>query len=106
MSLPAKASVTALADPVVPARGKIAALHSVGEINDTKMMRESLSHDVARHPGDFVVFATEVGAQQFVAEHQNNVERETNARIASRGVVGYWQGKTIVVLPWGPYKNF
>jgi hypothetical protein len=106
MGLPAKASVTTLENPTVPVQRKIASPHSIGEINDARIMRESLSHDVARHPGDFVVFATEVGAQQFVAEHRHDVERETNTRIVSRGVVGYWQGKTIVILPWGPYKNF
>lgn len=69
-------------------------------------MRESLSRDVAQHPGDFVVFATEAGAKQFVVTHRGDAERETNSRIVSRGVMGYWQGKTIVVLPWGPLRNF
>ncbi|MEO6981884.1 MAG: hypothetical protein ABI072_02060 [Edaphobacter sp.] len=73
---------------------------------DAGTMQESLSRDVAQHPGEFIVFATEAGARQFLAKHRYDVERETNARITSRGVVGYWQGKTIVVLPWGALKNF
>ena len=75
-------------------------------IDDSKAMEASLSRDVARHPGDFIVFETEAGAKEFLARHRADVQRETNSRIASRGVVGYWQGKTIVVLPWGPFTNF
>jgi hypothetical protein len=102
MGLPVSASVVPLASPAVPAPGKISA---PSETSDARMMRESLSRDIARHPGDFVVFATEAGAKQFFAEHFNTVEPETNSRVVSRGVMGYWQGKTIVVLPWGPLTN-
>jgi hypothetical protein len=92
-----------MAYPVGPPFGEIVA---PSPISDARMMRESLSRDVAQHPGDFVVFVTEAGAKQFVAEHRYDAEREINTRIVSRGVVGYWQGKTIVVLPWGALKSF
>lgn len=75
-------------------------------VNDAKAVQESLRRDVARHPGDFIVFATEAGAARFFVEHRDDVERETDPRIISRGVVGYWQGKTVVVLPWGYLANF
>jgi hypothetical protein len=104
MGLPVRASVAPWANPVPPASARIVdpglAPHDAGT------MQESLSRDVAQHPGEFIVFVTEAGAKQFLATHRYDVERETNARIASRGVVGYWQGKTIVVLPWGALKNF
>ena len=103
MGLPVRASVEPWANPVAPASGRVV---DPGLAHDAGTMQESLSRDVAQHPGEFIVFVTEAGAKQFLAKHQYDVERETNARIASRGVVGYWQGKTIVVLPWGALKNF
>ena len=69
-------------------------------------MRESLRRDASDHPGEFVVFLTRTGADHFVREHRDDVERETNSKVVSRGIVGYWQGKTLVVLPWAPLKNF
>lgn len=69
------------------------------------MLRESLRNEVARHPDDFIVFATEAGAKQFLAKHRNDVEHETDPKIIDRGVVGYWQDKTIVVLPWDSLEN-
>ncbi|WP_433964728.1 hypothetical protein [Tunturiibacter gelidiferens] len=75
-------------------------------LDDATVMQESLRRDVSEHPEEFVVFATEAGASQFMSEHRLSVEMETSGRILSRGVVGYWQGKTIVVLPWEPLKNF
>ena len=93
VGLPAGASVVPLEMPAVPALGKITAPSAV---SDSRTMRESLSRDIARHPGDFVVFA----------EHPDTVEQETNMRAVSRGVMGYWRGKTIVVLPWGPSARF
>jgi hypothetical protein len=75
-------------------------------MDDAAAMQESLRRDVAKHPEEFVVFATEAGANQFASEHRLSVEMETSSKIISRGVVGYWQGKTIVVLPWELLKNF
>ena len=74
-------------------------------VDDAAAMQESLRRDVAEHPEEFVVFATEAGANQFVVEHRNSVEMETSGKIISRGVVGYWQGKTIIVLPWNTVRN-
>jgi hypothetical protein len=75
-------------------------------VDSDAAMRESLRRDAASHPADFVVFLTRTGADHFVKEHRDDVERETNSRVVSRGIVGYWQGKTLVVLPWAPLKNF
>lgn len=75
-------------------------------MSDTRMLRESLRSEIARHPDDFIVFATEAGAKQFFAKHRNDVEHETDPKIIDRGVVGYWQDKTIVVLPWNSLENF
>ena len=75
-------------------------------MDDALTMRESLRRDVAKHPGEFVVFATnQSGAERFVAEHPEDAEREKNSRVVARGVVGYWQGKTVVVLPLEPLKS-
>ncbi|GGA58364.1 hypothetical protein GCM10011507_07190 [Edaphobacter acidisoli] len=63
-------------------------------------MRASLRRDVARHPNDFIVFATEAGALEFFAQHRASVEVETDPRMIERGVLGYSQGKTVVVVPW------
>jgi hypothetical protein len=100
--LPVWATVTPFANLVSPIQAKIVTTNAPDE---AMKMRESLSRDVARHPNDFVVFVTEMGAEEFVAEHQVDAKRETDRRIVSRGVVGYWQGKTIVVLPWEPLKG-
>jgi hypothetical protein len=70
------------------------------------VLRESLRSEVRRHPDDFIVFETEAGAKQFFAQHRNDVEHETDPRIIDRGVMGYWQDKTIVVLPWNSLENF
>lgn len=70
------------------------------------MMRASLRRDVARHPNDFIVFATESGAMDYFAQHRASVEVETDPRMIERGVVGYSQGKTVVVVPWLPTANF
>jgi hypothetical protein len=75
-------------------------------VDSDAAMRESLRRDAADHPGEFVVFLTRTGADHFVKDHRDDVERETNSRVVSRGIVGYWQGKTLVVLPWAPLKNF
>lgn len=72
---------------------------AANRIDDARRMRESLRRDVAHHPGDFVVFATEAGEKRFLMEHYGDVEVETDSKMVARGVVGYWQGKTIVILP-------
>jgi hypothetical protein len=82
-----------------------ALLHKVvayNTVSDAAAIQQSLRNDVASHPADFVVFATETGAHQFLLKNRDDVEPETNERLVSRGVIGYWQGKTLVVLPWSP----
>jgi hypothetical protein len=103
MGFPVKASVVPLLKIPSCAPEELAITNPV---DDEAMMRESLRRDVVDHPRDFVVFVTETGAKRFVSEHPDDVARERLAKIVSRGVVGYWQGKTIVVLPWAPSKNF
>ena len=94
--LPVQASVTLrVAQPVSASRKIVAA----SRIDDARVMRESLRRDVAQHPGDFVVFATETGAKQFFMEHRDDADVERDSKMVARGVVGYWQGKAIVVLP-------
>lgn len=65
-------------------------------------MRASLRKDIARHPGDFVSFPTETAAMRFIHEHSMETSRETTPRMRDLGVVGYWQGRTLVVLPIAP----
>jgi hypothetical protein len=96
VGLPVGASIRPPGSPGTAASQKIVA---ADPIDDAVAMRESLRRDVAKHPSEFVVFATQTGAERFVAEHQEDAERERNSRIVSRGVVGYWEGKTVVVLP-------
>jgi hypothetical protein len=103
MGLPVEASVVPTAKPL---RVDSARILTPGAISDTRLLRESLRSEVARHPDDYVVFATEAGAKQFFAKHRNDVERETDLKILDRGVVGYWQDKTIVVLPWDSLDDF
>jgi hypothetical protein len=102
VGLPVEASVTPLVNPGTAASQKIV---PADPLDGVTAMRESLRHDVTKHPDEFVVFATETGASRFVAEHQVDAERETNSKIVARGVVGYWQGKMVVVLPLEPLKN-
>jgi hypothetical protein len=59
---------------------------------------ESLRQSIANHPDDFITFETETSANRFIVEHEN-AYRETERRVILRGIVGYWQGKTLVVLP-------
>ncbi|MDE1176329.1 MAG: hypothetical protein PW789_06935 [Edaphobacter sp.] len=60
---------------------------------------ESLREDVARHPKDFVIFPSRMAAGHFLREHVSETTRETEPRMIRSGVVGYWQGKTVVVVP-------
>ena len=62
-------------------------------------MSDSLRRDVAAHPADFISFETEASALQFLADHSTEVMRETMPRVISRGIFGYWAGKTLVILP-------
>jgi hypothetical protein len=66
--------------------------------NDSAVDLESLREDVGRHPEDFIAFETRTSANRFIAEHEGAFH-ETERRVVMRGVVGYWQGKTLVVLP-------
>jgi hypothetical protein len=65
-------------------------------------MRVSLRRDIARHPSDFVSFPTETSAMRFMKEHSMETSRETEQRMRDLGVMGYWQGRTVVVLPIAP----
>jgi hypothetical protein len=103
VGLPVRAEVAPLKMPDTLASRKIVAARAV---DNGTAIRESLRRDIQLHPGDFVVFETEFGAERFVAEHRADAQRERNERLVSRGVVGYWQGKVVVVLPWGPVRNF
>jgi hypothetical protein len=73
-------------------------------INETQNSRDaisvldSLKEDVAHHPNDFVRFETRTAANQFIEEHED-VVREMDRRVVQRGIVGYWEGKTLVLLP-------
>ena len=66
--------------------------------SDEMSALESLREDVGRHPNDFMTFETRIAANRFIAEHEG-AYHETESRVILRGVVGYWQGKTLVVLP-------
>jgi len=103
MGLPVGASVVPSTKPLKVDSARIL---TPSVISDTRILRESLRNEVARHPDDFIVFATEAGAKQFFAKHRNDVEHETDPKIIDRGVVGYWRDKTIVVLPWDSLEDF
>jgi hypothetical protein len=60
---------------------------------------DSLRADVSRHPNDFVTFETETAGNRFLEDHWLDASRETEQRMVERGVLGYWHGKTLVVLP-------
>jgi hypothetical protein len=66
--------------------------------NDEMAALESLREDVGRHPNDFMTFETRIAANRFIAEHEG-AYHETESRVILRGVIGYWQSKTLVVLP-------
>ena len=66
--------------------------------SDEMSAAESLREDVGRHPNDFLTFETRIAANRFIAEHQG-AYHETESRVILRGVIGYWQDKTLVVLP-------
>lgn len=66
--------------------------------DDALSISKSLRNDVANHPNDFITFETETGANQFIVKHRDAC-RESEQRVIQRGIVGYWEGKTLVVLP-------
>lgn len=62
-------------------------------------MLDSLRADVDRHPADFVTFTTKAEAGHFLEQHAADARYETQRQMRELGVMGYWQGRTIVVLP-------
>lgn len=62
-------------------------------------MLQSLRNDVNRHPDDFVTFTTKTEASRFLEQHALDARHETQQRMLELGVLGYWQGRTVVVLP-------
>jgi hypothetical protein len=74
------------------------------EESSEEVMRASLRNDVAMHPGDFVAFPTETAAMRFMREHSTETSRETQPRMLDLGVMGYWQGRTLVVVPISPVE--
>ena len=99
VGLPGHASVTALQSSAAEAPHGV---FRATPYSDMQRIRASLRRDVARHPGDFIVFPTRAGAMEFFAQHRASAEVETDPMMVDRGVVGYCQGKTVVVLPWMP----
>jgi hypothetical protein len=65
---------------------------------DAATILESLRHDVAIHPNDFITFETQTTANHFILEHVDAL-KETDRRVIQRGILGYWRGKMLVVLP-------
>jgi hypothetical protein len=94
-ALPLWASVPA-GGMLRPVRPEVSLLEQ--NLSDSAGDLESLREDVGRHPEDFVAFETRTSANRFIAEHEGAFH-ETERRVVLRGVVGYWQGKTLVVLP-------
>jgi hypothetical protein len=68
------------------------------EEHESASIFESLKQDVLSHPADFITFETQASANRFIGEHED-AQPEIERRIASRGIVGYWRGKILVVLP-------
>ena len=62
-------------------------------------MLDSLRRDIAAHPAEFLTFETESSAQNFIADHEPEAQLEREPRVIARGILGYWFGKTLVVLP-------
>ncbi len=59
---------------------------------------QSLRASVAQNPGDYVSFETAVAANQFIAEHAD-ATRETDRTMVQRGILGYFRGKAIALVP-------
>lgn len=98
-TLPVSASTSGCNTPVGESRVAPSGTALQGRsFSDEMAALESLREDVSRHPNDFVTFETRISANRFIAEHEG-AYHETESRVLLRGVVGYWQGKTLVVLP-------
>ena len=97
-SLPISASLTSAAthSPLAPTATQAQSL------GDETSVLESLKTDVAANPADFLPFETESSANRFLAEHAPEAQREAEPRVIARGILGYWRGKTVVVLPTLP----
>lgn len=93
-SLPLAASTTSSRFLRIPSRMD----HLVRGNEGAPSISISLRHDIASHPGDFITFESEAGANQFILDHQD-AYRESERRVVERGIVGYWEGKTLVILP-------
>jgi hypothetical protein len=94
-TLQLNASTTTIGLRAAPVKSSIRAQIPDGALSSL----ESLKKDVARHPGDFVIFETQTSANQFIRAHEDEAYRETEPRVVMRGILGYWRGKAIVVLP-------
>jgi|KBSMisStandDraft_5_1062788.scaffolds.fasta_scaffold901920_2 hypothetical protein len=66
---------------------------------DEQALSESLRSDVAQHPDEFVVFETRAAAERFLRNHLPDSSRETEPAMVARGILGYWRGRTLVVVP-------
>ncbi len=97
-SLPLSALVTGASLATAATPPPLAAL-SIPTYGEEASLLQSLRSDVAAHPGDFLSYETESSANRFLAEHAPEAQRETEPRVVARGVLGYWRGRTIVVLP-------
>lgn len=75
-----------------------AIVHSLPASAQESTYTESLRKDIAQHPGDFMVFATQGTAEIFILTHTDAFS-ETDRRVVQRGIMGYWKGKTLVVIP-------
>jgi ferredoxin-NADP reductase len=94
-ALPLSASTAANSPRVTSSN---VAIHSAN-YSDTMQFRESLRQDVMNHPNEFITFETQTSADRFLEEHSEEARRETDRRVVLRGIVGYWQGKMLVVMP-------
>jgi hypothetical protein len=71
----------------------------VQEDHSDDAMVESLRSDVDHHPDDFLTFTTRAEAGRFLEQHAVDARYETQQRMRELGIMGYWQGRTVVVLP-------
>jgi len=94
-TLLSNASTTTIRPHIDPTKGSIRAQIS----EDASSIFESLEKDVSRHPDDFIVFETRMSADEFIMAHKDEAYYETEQRAVMRGILGYWRGKTIVILP-------
>lgn len=69
------------------------------EAQEEQAVSQSLKRDVAQHPDEFVVFETREAAERFLRDHMPDSSRETEPAMVARGILGYWRGRTLVVVP-------